>query len=135
MKARSLKLVGLLILLAQCALATVASAAGRAEHVVVLVWDGMRPDFITPQYCPNLYALATNGVFFKNHHPVYVSSTEVNGTALATGVHPGRSHVIANTEYRQEISVTGTVVGAICRFHNSTAKLNPIMNMVAAMMI
>lgn len=108
MKARSLKLVCVLILLAQCVLATVASAAGRAEHVVVLVWDGMRPDFITPQYCPNLWSLATNGVFFKNNHCAYVSSTEVNGTALATGVHPGRSRVIANTEYRPELSVTGT---------------------------
>ena len=90
-----------------CAAAS-ASAAGKAEHVVVLVWDGMRPDFITPQYCPNLYSLATNGVFFKNNHCAYVSSTEVNGTALATGVHPGRSRVIANTEYRPEISVTGS---------------------------
>jgi hypothetical protein len=36
-------------------------AAGKAEHVVVLVWDGMRPDFITPQFAPNLYSLATNG--------------------------------------------------------------------------
>lgn len=85
-----------------------ALANGKAEHVVMLVWDGMRPDFITPQFCPNLYALATNGVFFKNNHCAYVSSTEVNGTALATGVHPGRSRVIANSEYRPEISVTGT---------------------------
>jgi len=85
-----------------------AFAKGKAEYVVVVVWDGMRPDFITPQYCPNLYALATNGVFFKNNRCAYVSSTEVNGTALATGVHPGRSRVIANTEYRPEISVTGT---------------------------
>lgn len=85
-----------------------AIANGKAEHVVVLVWDGMRPDFVTQQYCPNLYSLATNGVFFKNHHCAYVSSTEVNGAALATGVHPGRSRVFANTEYRPEISVTGT---------------------------
>jgi arylsulfatase A-like enzyme len=83
-------------------------AKGKAEHVVVLVWDGMRPDFITPQFCPNLYSLATNGVFFQRNHCAYVSSTEVNGTALATGAHPGRSRVIANTEYRPEMSVTGS---------------------------
>jgi arylsulfatase A-like enzyme len=88
--------------------ATATFAKGKAEHVVVVVWDGMRPDFITPQYCPNLYSLATNGVFFKNNHCAYVSSTEVNGAALATGVHPGRNRVIANTEYRPEISVTGS---------------------------
>ena len=98
------------ILLISCLLLAPGNALanGRAEHVVVVVWDGMRPDFITPQYCPNLYSLATNGVFFKNHRCAYVSSTEVNGTALATGVHPGRSRVIANTDYRPEISVTGT---------------------------
>src|SRR5881409_2280225 len=56
---------------------------GRAEHVVVVVWDGMRPDFITPQYTPTLYQLAQEGVFFRNHHPAYISSTEVNGTAIA----------------------------------------------------
>jgi predicted AlkP superfamily pyrophosphatase or phosphodiesterase len=79
------------------------SAKGVAEHVVVVVWDGMRPDFITSQYCPMLYSLAQDGVFFRNHHPVYVSSTEVNGTAIATGAHPDRSGVMANTDYRPEI--------------------------------
>jgi arylsulfatase A-like enzyme len=78
--------------------------AEKAEHVVVMVWDGMRPDFITPQYAPTLYALATRGVFFRNHHPVYVSSTEVNGAALATGVYPNRNGILANTEYRPQLA-------------------------------
>lgn len=73
-----------------------------ADHVVVVVWDGMRPDFVAPQFCPNLYALATNGVFFRQHHPAYISSTEVNGAALATGAHPGRNGILANTEYDPE---------------------------------
>src|SRR5213595_310682 len=81
----------------------VAPLKGKAEHVVVVVWDGMRPDFITPQYTPTLYQLAVNGVFFKNHHPVYISTTEVNGTALATGVYPNRSGIMANKDYRPEI--------------------------------
>jgi arylsulfatase A-like enzyme len=83
-------------------------AKGKAEHVVVVVWDGMRPDFITPQHCPTLYSLATNGVFFSRHHSTYVTSTEVNGTSLATGVHPGRSGILANTEYQPELSVLST---------------------------
>src|SRR6187401_445956 len=74
-----------------------------AEHVVVVVWDGMRPDFVAPQYCPNLYALATNGVFFRQHHPAYISSTEVNGAALATGSNPGRNGILANTAYDPDI--------------------------------
>jgi predicted AlkP superfamily pyrophosphatase or phosphodiesterase len=75
-----------------------------AEHVVLVVWDGMRPDFVAPQYCPNLYALATNGVFFRHHHPAYISSTEVNGAALATGSNPGRNGILANTEYDPEFN-------------------------------
>ncbi len=85
-----------------------AVAKGQAEHVVVVVWDGMRPDFITPQYTPTLYALATNGVFFKRHHAAYISSTEVNGTALATGAHPSRSGIMANFEYRAELGWVST---------------------------
>src|SRR5688572_16125520 len=78
---------------------------GEAEHVVVVVWDGMRPDFVTPQYCPTLYGLATNGVFFKKHHCAFISSTEVNGAALATGSMPGRNGILANNEYQPEISM------------------------------
>ena len=84
-----------------------ALAKGKAKHVVVLVWDGMRRDFITPQYTPNLYSLATNGVFFKRHHPVYISSTEVNGTAIATGCNPATSGIIANQDYRPDVSILG----------------------------
>jgi arylsulfatase A-like enzyme len=73
---------------------------GKADHVVVVVWDGMRRDFITPQYTPTLYRMAQEGVFFKNHHPVYISSTEVNGTAIATGAYPLKSGIMANSDYR-----------------------------------
>jgi arylsulfatase A-like enzyme len=76
--------------------------ARHGEHVVLVVWDGMRPDFVTGQYAPSLYKLSQEGVFFKNNHSIPITSTEVNGTALATGVYPNRSHIIANKEYRPE---------------------------------
>ncbi|MEP7014863.1 MAG: alkaline phosphatase family protein [Verrucomicrobiota bacterium] len=77
-------------------------ASGR--HVVVIVWDGMRPDFVSEENTPVLRRIAKEGVVFRNHHPVYPSSTEVNGVALATGVYPARSGVLANHEYRSEIN-------------------------------
>jgi arylsulfatase A-like enzyme len=94
-----------LVLLASllAALPKTALAKGKSDHVVLMVWDGMRPDFVLPQHTPNLFALATNGVFFKNHHSVYVTSTEVNGCVLATGVYPNRSGIMANSEFRPEI--------------------------------
>ncbi len=92
---------------------TEAQAKGTAEHVVMVVFDGMRPDYIRPQYCPNLYSLATNGVFFRRHHPAFVSTTIVNGTALATGTHPGRSGIIANSDYRQELNFLSPVASEV----------------------
>ena len=76
---------------------------GKAEHVVVMVWDGMRPDLVSAQNTPNLWALAQRGVFFANHHPAFPSTTEVNGTALASGLMPGHSGIIGNREFRPAI--------------------------------
>src|SRR5205809_1297732 len=63
----------------------------------------MRPDFVSQENTPALWKLAHEGVIFHNHHAVYPSATNVNGTALATGVYPGHSGVIANHDYRPEI--------------------------------
>ena len=84
-------------------LAPSAYAAGQAKYFVMVVWDGMRPDFVSPELTPTLHALRESGVWFANHHSVYPTSTEVNGTVLATGVFPQRSGVLANKEYRAEI--------------------------------
>jgi arylsulfatase A-like enzyme len=75
----------------------------RGEHVVIVVWDGMRPDFVSEQNTPTLWKLAQSGVTFQNHHSVYPSATIVNGTAIATGVHPNHSGLLANHDYRPEI--------------------------------
>jgi arylsulfatase A-like enzyme len=83
--------------------AATAFAAGKAEHVVMVVWDGMRPDFVTESNTPTLYQFAHDGVFFQNHHAVYLSSTEVNATAMATGSYPNRSGILGNREYRPNI--------------------------------
>jgi arylsulfatase A-like enzyme len=81
-----------------------AEPGGKVEHIVVVVWDGMRPDFITPQYTPTLYELARKGSFFLRHHSAYITSTEVNRAALATGMHPERSGVMANFQYRPDLN-------------------------------
>lgn len=86
-----------------CAAHAGAAEAARAERVVVVVWDGMRPDFVSAEETPALWEMAREGVTFRNHHAVYPSSTEVNGTALATGVYPNRSGLMANLEYRPEL--------------------------------
>jgi arylsulfatase A-like enzyme len=81
----------------------------KAEHVILMIWDGMRPDFVNAQNTPNLQALAQRGTFFANNHSFWPTTTEVNGTVLATGAFPARSHVVANKEYRPEINPRGPV--------------------------
>lgn len=78
-------------------------AAGAAKHFLLVVWDGMRPDFVSPELTPTLHAMRESGVWFANHRSVYPTSTEVNGAVLATGAFPQRNGVSANKEYRREI--------------------------------
>ncbi len=92
----------LTLILALVLAAGTAVAADR--HVVVVVWDGMRPDFVSESSTPHFWSLAQSGVFFANHHPVYPSATEVNGTAIATGAYPDHSTVVGNKEFRQGIN-------------------------------
>ncbi|MDQ6626125.1 MAG: alkaline phosphatase family protein, partial [Verrucomicrobiota bacterium] len=67
------------------------STLAKAQHVVLIVWDGMRPDFVSESGTPNLWKLSRGGVIFRRHHSVYPSLTSVNAAALATGVYPDRS--------------------------------------------
>jgi arylsulfatase A-like enzyme len=96
------RIVSLLFLII-CASAAAIVPAKRQHHVVVVVWDGMRPDFVTEQNTPTLWKLAREGITFRNHHAVYPSATMVNGTAIVTGVYPGKSGIIANHVYRPDI--------------------------------
>ncbi len=77
---------------------------GKAHHVVLVVWDGMRADFISENGTPRLWELAKEGARFAHHHSVYPTSTEVNGAVLATGVFPNRNSILANHEYRPAIA-------------------------------
>ncbi|HKS31216.1 MAG TPA: alkaline phosphatase family protein, partial [Chthoniobacterales bacterium] len=80
------------------------SGTNPSRHVVLVVWDGMRPDFITEKYTPTLDKLAHEGVRFRNHHSVYPTATDVNGAALATGCYPNRNGLAANLEFRPAIN-------------------------------
>jgi arylsulfatase A-like enzyme len=96
------RIISLLFLIV-CTSAGAVVHAKPERHVVVVVWDGMRPDFVTEQNTPTLWKLAREGITFRNHHAVYPSATMVNGTAMVTGVYPGRSGIIANHVYRPDI--------------------------------
>src|SRR5438876_11301935 len=99
-----------ILALTACAfLAREAIATGATEthrHVVVVVWDGMRPDFVTRENTPTLWKLARGGVVFRNHHSTFLSATNVNGTAIATGLYPNHNGIFANFTYQPQIDAT-----------------------------
>ena len=67
----------ILVLLAAPALAqdSVATHRGRGRIVVLMVWDGLRPDFVTERDTPNLFRLAREGVRFDKHHSIFPTLT------------------------------------------------------------
>ncbi len=94
-----------------CFFSGVVKAGGdiRKKHVVVVVFDGLRPDSVNAVDTPVLWDLGRRGVVFAHHHPVYFSSTEVNGSAMVTGAMPNHTGIMANREYRPGIELTRPV--------------------------
>jgi arylsulfatase A-like enzyme len=77
------------------------AAPDTRRRVILMVWDGLRPDSITPELTPVLAKLRDQrGVDFRNHHAVYPTFTMMNAAALATGVRSGQHGFYGNFEYQ-----------------------------------
>ncbi|MBA2450887.1 MAG: alkaline phosphatase family protein, partial [Chloroflexi bacterium] len=70
-----------------------------AQRAFVMVWDGMRPDLISPELTPNLVRLAGEGVRCSDSHAVFPTVTRVNSASLATGVLPAVHGIVGNSLY------------------------------------
>lgn len=71
----------------------------RRLKVVLVVFDGLRPDHITLERMPSLHALATRGVMSWQHHALFPTVTRVNASALATGTGPSGHGILDNSIY------------------------------------
>ena len=71
---------------------------------LVIVLDGLRPDYVTPVLMPNLHALGQRGVVGQNHHSVFPTVTRVNAASMATGVYPAAHGLLGNSVYYPKIS-------------------------------
>jgi len=87
---------------------------GSGRIVVLMVWDGLRPDFVTQRDTPNLFRMVREGVRFDKHHSIFPTLTMVNATALATGAPPGVNGLVGNNFYLAPSAETpkGQIVGA-----------------------
>ena len=59
----------------------------RHTHVVIVV-DGLRPDYVTADVMPRLFRLGRRGIVFNAHHAAFPTVTRVNGPSFVTGSYP-----------------------------------------------
>ncbi len=68
----------------------------QPARVVVMVWDGMRPDLISAELTPNLYALTQQGSAYRRATGVLPSVTRPTTSSVSTGVSPATHGITAN---------------------------------------
>ncbi len=88
---------GYLALLAALCVAA-AQPAVRHTHIVIVL-DGLRPDYVTPEVMPRLFRLAKRGVMFTAHHSVFPTVTRVNASSFVPGAYPDAPGLLGNTIY------------------------------------
>ena len=71
---------------------------GPARHLL-LVLDGLRPDYVIPSLMPALHALGQQGVVMTRHHAVYPTVTRVNASSISTGAYPEVHGLLGNAVF------------------------------------
>ncbi|MBZ5557131.1 MAG: alkaline phosphatase family protein [Acidobacteriia bacterium] len=74
-------------------------------HLVIVV-DGLRPDYVTPEVMPRLYRLGQRGIVFNAHHSVFPTVTRVNSPSFVTGAYPETHGLMGNNIYIPKANAT-----------------------------
>ncbi|HEV3062677.1 MAG TPA: alkaline phosphatase family protein [Vicinamibacterales bacterium] len=77
-----------------------------ARRQLLIVVDGLRPDYVTADVMPNLAALGKRGVVFNHHHSVYPTVTRVNASSISTGAYPETHGLMGNTVFFPRVDPT-----------------------------
>ncbi|MBN8897587.1 MAG: alkaline phosphatase family protein, partial [Rhodospirillales bacterium] len=72
------------------------------RRAVVLILDGLRRDFVTPELMPHLASFRAGASWFEAHRSVFPSVTRCVSACFATGCLPARHGLQANTMVLQE---------------------------------
>ncbi|MCO5237123.1 MAG: alkaline phosphatase family protein [Chitinophagaceae bacterium] len=68
-------------------------------RTLIVVFDGLRPDYIRQDWMPRLYTFRRNAAFGKDHHSVFPTVTRVNAASYATASYPERHGLMGNNLY------------------------------------
>lgn len=67
-----------------------------SSRALIIVFDALRPEFLTPELMPNLHAFAARGVRCLNSRSTFPTETRVNQSAVTTGCLPRRHGIVGN---------------------------------------
>src|ERR1051325_3726890 len=98
-----------------CVFAAVASVHAQPRHThLVIVVDGLRPDYVTRDVMPRLTQLGRRGIVFTAHHSVFPTVTRVNASSFVTGAYPETHGLMGNTIYIPKANATRGLDTADC---------------------
>jgi hypothetical protein len=73
-----------------------------ADHVIVVMLDGCRPDILRRANAPVLHGLAAAGTTYIRARTIYPSQTRVAFVSLPTGAYPGSHGIVGGNDVRDE---------------------------------
>lgn len=73
-------------------------------RTLIVFFDGLRPDYITEEQMPNLFAFKKTAAWGKHHHSVFPTVTRVNSASYATGSYPATHGLLGNSIYIPEVA-------------------------------
>ncbi|MBE7171519.1 MAG: alkaline phosphatase family protein [Williamsia sp.] len=68
-------------------------------RTLIVFFDGLRPDYITAEGMPRLYAFRQEACYGTQHHSVFPTVTRVNSSSYSTGSYPATHGLMGNTVY------------------------------------
>ena len=81
------------------------SSPASTRHLLIVV-DGLRPDYVTSDVMPHLTALGKRGVVYTRHHSVYPTVTRVNASSISTGAYPETHGLLGNSVFFPAVDPT-----------------------------
>ncbi|MDF0498948.1 alkaline phosphatase family protein [Bradyrhizobium yuanmingense] len=74
------------------------------NRVLIVLFDGLRPDLVKPSLTPNLVRLQRRGAVLARQRTVYPSETRIALTSLVTGATPDRHGIVENSYSRPAVA-------------------------------
>lgn len=80
------------------------AAVTKRDRTLIVFFDGLRPDYITADIMPHLYAFKQKACYGTQHHSVFPTVTRVNSASYSTGSYPATHGLMGNTVFFPQVN-------------------------------